>query len=369
MHTIVLSHADALALGVSGANEVYYVGAAQAKGLRTWDVVLKIDGIDLLGDTRLHEALATLAQTEHSLQILRHTRRDAPARPESGHNTTPMTEVRPRDAAAVPQQVPPSPCGLPAGGGGDGGGGGGGGGGEAGVGWLQQMRQFLAENGISDANLRSTMKVVEALASGSGIPHPHDASNVFAHGRCIDLESDLEALRHQGKEWLKKEDDSSRGWKLHTPLNKLIAFQAHVRGEDGGGGRAVFRIAPRDAAVPERSPVARRPFGEPCDSDDDFADPPSASAARSRPQHVTEVAVAAAAGPGAGSRPLGLAAVRPSSDSEEDMPLAGRKRALAEATQARRRAASAAAMDMDCRPGMADAQAQAQAHMFGESYD
>ena len=352
MHSVVLSHADALVLGVSGANELYDVGpAGQAKGLRAWDVVLQIDGVDLLGDTRLHEALATLAQTEHMLQVLRHPRRDVSARPESGHSTTPTTEVRPRDAAAVPQPVPPSPCGIPAAGG-EGGGGGGGSGG-AGVGWLQQMRQFLTENGISDANLRTTMRVVEALASGSGIPHPHDTANVFAHGRCIDLASDLEALKREGKAWLKKEDDSSRGWKLHTPLNKLVAFQAHVRGGDGGGGggRAVFRAAAPTgpAAAPERSPVARRPFGEPCDSDDDFAEPPSAGAAPSRPAPSQAVAAA-----------------QPSSDSEEDAPLAGRKRAIVEATQARRRAASATTA-VESRPQMATTQAQA--HMFGDSYD
>ena len=41
------------------------------------------------------------------------------------------------------------------------------------------------------------MQVVEALASGAGIRHPLEPLNLFAHGQCIGLRSDLAALREQ----------------------------------------------------------------------------------------------------------------------------------------------------------------------------
>jgi hypothetical protein len=239
--------------------------------------------------------------------------------------------------------APPTPAavyGLPHGdGGGEGGeggsgssggsGGGGGGSGSGGEGdWLGRFRAYLAANDVSDQNQRNTMKVVEALASGEGIHHPLEPRNVFAHGQCISLRSDLAALREQARGWLSREDDSSRGWKLHTPLNKLRAFQAHERG-DAAEGRPVFRPvfqtaatadvdADADVAANAPRPPPRPPPPPPSgDSDDDFCVAPSQTRRPSRPSP-----------PGQASAYFGhqVGAAQPSSDSEEDRPLHSRKR-------------------------------------------
>ena len=138
---------------------------------------------------------------------------------------------------------------------------------------------------------------------------------------------------------------------MHTPLNKLLAFQAHERG-NAAEGRPVFRTAAAaaataaadaadaDANADANADTPRPPHPPPsCDSDDDFCDAPIQRLGCSQlpePRRgggsgssggSSGVPSAAAATQQGGAAPLPLGVAQPlSDDSEEDRPLHSRKR-------------------------------------------
>ena len=90
--------------------------------------------------------------------------------------------------------------------------------------WLEEMTMWLSEERVSDGNLRSVMRVVRRLAMGEGVEHPA-SMKFFRRGQAVSIDADMEELVRLGKEFLPREDDKSKGWKLDHPLGKLKKFQ------------------------------------------------------------------------------------------------------------------------------------------------
>ena len=95
--------------------------------------------------------------------------------------------------------------------------------------WIGGMRRYLAAR-VSDANLRSVMRVVERLASGQGVDSGglRTRTPTFRKGQPVSMATDFAALRAEANVWLRPEDDPGHGWRLDHPLGKLALFQAHL---------------------------------------------------------------------------------------------------------------------------------------------
>ena len=75
--------------------------------------------------------------------------------------------------------------------------------------WIEQFEQFWEDEGDSESNRRSVMKVVHVLASGTGVyskqrtdSSPDDPSSWFAPGVRVNMHTDLEALQQQAFSYL-----------------------------------------------------------------------------------------------------------------------------------------------------------------------
>ena len=93
-------------------------------------------------------------------------------------------------------------------------------------GWIEPMRKWFAPQ-LSEANLKSVMKVVQKLAAGAGVEHTQHRGK-FLEGTPVNMGSDFHQLRAEANEWLRPEDDPGHGWRLDHPLGKLALFQAHL---------------------------------------------------------------------------------------------------------------------------------------------
>ena len=95
--------------------------------------------------------------------------------------------------------------------------------------WIGGMRRYLAAR-VSDANLRSVMRVVERLASGQGVDSGglRTRTPTFRKGQPVSMATDFAALRAEANVWLRPEDDPGHGWRLDHPIGKLALYQAHL---------------------------------------------------------------------------------------------------------------------------------------------
>ena len=159
--------------------------------------------------------------------------------------------------------------------------------------WLEEMRTWLRAQGQSQQNMRSTMKVVCALAGGHGVAHPKGRPP-FCDGLRVDISDDLEALKQRAAEWLPAPDDSSKGWKIAHPLRKLIAFKAQR-----ASSSCAFSCAPSCAPAAASSDAVKESLH--------WRQPTARDGAN-------EAVEPGAVGPGDGAE----------SDNEEDRPLAAR---------------------------------------------
>lgn len=121
-------------------------------------------------------------------------------------------------------------------------------------GWLEEMAAFFT-NKLSPDNLRNVMKVVSALASGSGVAHPKKA-NTFKKSSPVTLAMDLVALKDEANRFLRPEDDSGHGWRLNHPIGKLIIFQAHLHAQHKATKATKAAKAPSGAPATPRKPKA-----------------------------------------------------------------------------------------------------------------
>ena len=80
---------------------------------------------------------------------------------------------------------------------------------------------------LSEANLKSVMKVVQKLAA-AGVEHTQHRGK-FLEGTAVNMGSDFHQLRAEANEWLRLEDDPGHGWRLDHPLGKLALFRAPPR--------------------------------------------------------------------------------------------------------------------------------------------
>jgi hypothetical protein len=191
--------------------------------------------------------------------------------------------------------------------------------------WLDGFRTYLSSLGISTSNVRSTMKVVTALAGGQGIAHPDGVTPHFCAGTRVDISDDLDRLKQASADWLPPKDDSSRGWKVRHPLSKLIQYKATLAAT---------------ASTPAGQPTtgAQRPHNDRDDSDDEDDDDVPLSKRENVPlrQRLVEPPRAAINVPATAGTDVGL--LHPSSmraclaeddnddddDEEEDVPLSRR---------------------------------------------
>ena len=98
--------------------------------------------------------------------------------------------------------------------------------------WLAEMTLWLSEEErVSDGNLRSVMRVVRKLATGEGVEHPI-SMHFFHRGQAVTIDADMEELVRLGKEFLPRDADKSKGWKLDHPLGKLKKFRAPPQGSN-----------------------------------------------------------------------------------------------------------------------------------------
>ena len=104
---------------------------------------------------------------------------------------------------------------------------------------------FLVASGLSDENRRRCMRVIRRLIAGQGIRNKRKA-DVFMAGRVVTRATDLETLKALAKAWLPYTGkgphlDSSNGWSLAHPIQKLIQY--------------------RDATQPRAAPPSPLPSG------------------------------------------------------------------------------------------------------------
>jgi len=95
--------------------------------------------------------------------------------------------------------------------------------------WLEHMRRYFTDK-LSEANLRSVMRKVEALATGEGVAHTNER-DYFRKGQPITLDEDMVALRAEANRFLPPEQDPGHGWRLDHPIGKLAIFQAHLHAQ------------------------------------------------------------------------------------------------------------------------------------------
>ena len=212
--------------------------------------------------------------------------------------------------------------------------------------WLGAFEASLRVQ-VSRANLSSVMRVITALASGTGLAHPHGAAP-FMRGQQLRLEDDLEAVKRAASEWLPPADDSSRGRKARHPLSKLIAYKAGLATTSDSDAPAASAVLAAGSAAPPShraataaaAPTVLNGAGARCDDKEDerplsMRRPPKrsrddgsavlAARAAAAPCEATDACHSEAKLPGAPlAPPTSAAAV---SDDEEDRPLMRRRRA------------------------------------------
>lgn len=119
--------------------------------------------------------------------------------------------------------------------------------------WVDEMQRFFTGT-ISESNLKSTIRVIRKLASGEGIDHPQKVAT-FRRGVPVRIDDDVETLIAEADNFLPREEDKSRGWKLLHPLRKMQRFQEvyYERRESASSGSvepgtqlAVGGVDPRD---------------------------------------------------------------------------------------------------------------------------
>ena len=137
--------------------------------------------------------------------------------------------------------------------------------------WIGGMRRYLAAR-VSNANLRSVMRVVERLASGQGVDSGglRTRTPTFRKGQPVSMATDFAALRAEANVWLRPEDDPGHGWRLDHPIGKLALYQAHLAARSSlavdkktnvkneAEGRAKRGAPAADAPPPKRAEKERR---------------------------------------------------------------------------------------------------------------
>ena len=99
---------------------------------------------------------------------------------------------------------------------------------------LAAIDAYLKSRALSDSNRTKCMGVILNLVTGRGVTHKNK-SGVFLQGRCVTPYDDLEALRTEANEWLPYTKgpnclDTSHGWRLNHPIQKLIDYKNHLLG-------------------------------------------------------------------------------------------------------------------------------------------
>ena len=99
---------------------------------------------------------------------------------------------------------------------------------------LAAIDAYLKSRALSDSNRTKCMGVILNLVTGRGVTHKNK-SGVFLQGRCVTPHDDLEALRTEANEWLPYTKgpnclDTSHGWRLNHPIQKLIDYKNHLLG-------------------------------------------------------------------------------------------------------------------------------------------
>ena len=99
---------------------------------------------------------------------------------------------------------------------------------------LESIDAYLKSCALSDSNRTKCMRVILNLVTGRGVTHKNK-SDVFLQGRCVTPHDDLEALRTEANEWLPYTRgpnclDTSHGWCLNHPIQKLIEYKNHLLG-------------------------------------------------------------------------------------------------------------------------------------------
>ena len=112
--------------------------------------------------------------------------------------------------------------------------------------WIQDFASHWESEGDSEANRRSVLKVIRALAAGEGLASSQ-RDGLFAEGRKIDLHSDLEQLALEAHYFLPMKSmptwmkdlypeappggprDKSNGWWANHPIMKMQKYQRLLR--------------------------------------------------------------------------------------------------------------------------------------------
>ena len=95
--------------------------------------------------------------------------------------------------------------------------------------WLDDMTDYLTEvEKLSPQNLRSVMRQVEKLVSGSGVTYQHWAPGVVF--RCkVTLQHDFHELHTQAADFESRHGkDRGHGWLLSHPIKKLANYQLYL---------------------------------------------------------------------------------------------------------------------------------------------
>lgn len=88
---------------------------------------------------------------------------------------------------------------------------------------LADVEAYLRGVGISEKNVKDSMKVIRPLVTGAGVANKHK-SDLFMAGTKVTPCDDLESIREQSKIWLPKEIDTGHGWVKHG-IQKLINYK------------------------------------------------------------------------------------------------------------------------------------------------
>ena len=99
---------------------------------------------------------------------------------------------------------------------------------------LASIDAYLKSCGLSESNRTKCMRVILNLVMGRGVTHKNK-SGVFLQGRCVTPHDDLQAVRTEANEWLPYTKsthclDTSHGWCLNHPIQKLIDYKNHLLG-------------------------------------------------------------------------------------------------------------------------------------------
>ena len=101
--------------------------------------------------------------------------------------------------------------------------------------WLGRFRRFLEKvphgrlnQTASEENITNVFRRVHDLVSGRGVSYHKWDNNIFYEGQPITLETDLNELLEDAKNFLVVYGtDNGNGWMLTHPIQKLILFKEY----------------------------------------------------------------------------------------------------------------------------------------------